>query len=297
MNLLSSDMTSSCTHYVRLSEAAPDSVQSELEAALGAALSQSDEIADRAAVAVAALSSSLSNVLSIVSQGETAVARSMGVIRSELEVAIARFDQSLKAILADGQGSAVLQGQDLIDRPIIAAGVDFGAAQVVVRQLDTLIDFGASLAAAVSSEALEKVLLNVQLVAIGGLASQEALAGINTEVPPSGIGTGLGARAERLTTIETGRVQSFAAQERLRQLADQVPDLRKQWMHSGVSKQPRSGHIAASGTIVGIEERFLIAPTVGGSSEALLFPRDPVASARNSIWCRCGILPFLERWQ
>ena len=43
--------------------------------------------------------------------------------------------------------------------------------------------------------------------------------------------------------------------------------------------------------MVGVDETF----SVGG--EELRFPRDPNASARNTVNCGCASLPLMERWE
>jgi hypothetical protein len=108
------------------------------------------------------------------------------------------------------------------------------------------------------------------------------------------IGTYLseGGRARALTVVRTevGRAYSAAAQARMEQSADVIPGLSKQWRKSGKLK-PRQTHAIADGQIRKVKEPFL----VGG--EKLMHPRDPKASAKNTVNCGCTSLPFMANWE
>jgi hypothetical protein len=106
----------------------------------------------------------------------------------------------------------------------------------------------------------------------------------------------LAARGEAIVRTELGRIHSMATQRRMEQSAELFPDLQKQWLHSGNRLHPRDGHQALSGTKIPVRERFMVAPTVGGSKEPMLFPHDPAGSARNVVRCRCTCVPFRASW-
>ena len=107
----------------------------------------------------------------------------------------------------------------------------------------------------------------------------------------------IAARAEAITRTELGRIQSVATQGSLRDLQQQVPDLQKQWMHSGnAGPYRRTGHIVANGQVRDVDETFQVAEIAGGEQEALLYPRDPSASPRNTINCGCVSVPFRAAW-
>ncbi len=102
---------------------------------------------------------------------------------------------------------------------------------------------------------------------------------------------------ERLSTevevqsgTELGRAYSVAGQERFDQAGEVLPGLKKQWRRSG-KRFSRPAHDVADGEVVGVDETF----AVGG--EALRFPRDPAASAKNTVNCGCASLPFMESWE
>jgi hypothetical protein len=96
-------------------------------------------------------------------------------------------------------------------------------------------------------------------------------------------------RAEAVYRTEIGRLASMAQQATLGEVARLVPGMKKRWS-AILDPRSRPEHKAAHGQVVAWNEPF----TVMG--EELMYPRDPRASASNSINCRCSSLPWNDDW-
>lgn len=97
-------------------------------------------------------------------------------------------------------------------------------------------------------------------------------------------------RARTIVRTELGRAYADAAYRRLVESARVLPGLKKQWRRSG-KIHSRIAHDAVDGQIRSVPDFFLV------DGERLLFPRDPAASARNTVNCGCTMLPFMESWK
>ncbi|ARK23302.1 hypothetical protein SporoP37_00410 [Sporosarcina sp. P37] len=64
----------------------------------------------------------------------------------------------------------------------------------------------------------------------------------------------------------------------------------KKWKHSGSKKSvPRPTHLAMDGTVVGVDELFLVDGEFG------MFPRDTTFGPRNRVNCGCAIGPVINQ--
>ena len=96
-------------------------------------------------------------------------------------------------------------------------------------------------------------------------------------------------RGEAVYRTEIGRLASMANQATLGQVASVVPGMQKRWS-ALVDHRSRPTHREAHGQTVPWDQPFYI----GG--EALMYPRDPRASAENTINCRCASMPWNDAW-
>lgn len=88
------------------------------------------------------------------------------------------------------------------------------------------------------------------------------------------------ARTEILTASSQANWESFM----------QSPSvIGKKWKHSGAKKiKPRETHIAMDGTVVGVDELFLVDGEFG------MYPRDTTFSAKNRVNCGCVLGPVID---
>jgi uncharacterized protein with gpF-like domain len=185
----------------------------------------------------------------------------------------------------------------MVDAPLAAGGVLVSLPEVTLDLLDTLLEFAADKVTGLTEDLVARVTAEIQLGVLGTQTPDETMTALREFLRTEAAGkTGLAARAEAIARTETGRVHSAAAQRRMDQALTTLPDLEKEWRHSGLTRTPRSGHLAADGQRVPASQPFYVAPVVGAPAEALMYPRDPAGSARNCVNCRCSSLPWLARW-
>lgn len=97
-------------------------------------------------------------------------------------------------------------------------------------------------------------------------------------------------RAMTIAYTEVGRAYSVSQYETMLDQAKKVPGLRKRWIHSGKS-HPRPGHVLIAAETkknpIPVDQPFNIVDLRTGEIEQLQFPRDPNASAFNTVNCGC----------
>lgn len=104
-------------------------------------------------------------------------------------------------------------------------------------------------------------------------------------------------QAERIVRTEVLGVASLAGQIRSEQIADEVPGMRKYWLHSR-ARVPRPAHVAAGnryapgGSIgpIPVKDDY----TVDG--EKAKAPHDPRMSAGNRVLCGCDSVLYNPAW-
>jgi hypothetical protein len=95
------------------------------------------------------------------------------------------------------------------------------------------------------------------------------------------------ARAMTVAYTEIGRAYSLSQWETGLQKLKLLPGLQKSWIHSG-KLHPRPGHVLASKQPpIPFLTDFQIVDLRTGETENMRFPRDPNASAFNTINCGC----------
>ena len=97
-------------------------------------------------------------------------------------------------------------------------------------------------------------------------------------------------RAMTIAYTEVGRAYSVAQWETGVKQLQLLPGMMKSWQHSGKA-HPRPGHVmAAQQPPIPFEQDFEIVDPRTGEVENLRFPRDPNASAFNTINCGCMMI-------
>jgi hypothetical protein len=99
-------------------------------------------------------------------------------------------------------------------------------------------------------------------------------------------------RAEAIVRTEVGRAFEIASQAEKERAAKAGVKVGKYWLHSGRTVHPRPEHIAAG------ETYSLKAPILWNrpfviAGENLMYPKDPSASAANTINCGCTSVPVV----
>jgi len=207
-------------------------------------------------------------------------------LRQELTRLKRELGQALAQSASTGTGAAFAMGKDVLDVPLAAAGVRIAAIlpELDLAPLLASRNFQTERMRDISSAAVRAANNEIGLVMVGVQSPGEAIGKVAKHISSS--------RGRALTVVRTemGRAFSTATQERLEQARTMLPGLKKEWRKSG-KIHSRSAHDAADGQTVSVDKAFF----VGG--EALMFPRDPAASAKNTINCGCSSLPVMDNWK
>ncbi len=210
-------------------------------------------------------------------------------LQRQVKDLIAAFESELTNHVNGYVAQAWELGQRAVDEPLKISGVSLSPARLSRNVIAVLQGYSADLIKRISNETLTAIngtLAQAMLGLQNPLQAQQRitqLIGVSDNLSDL---TGISARAESIFRTEVGRVNAIATQARQDQVAQMVPDLMKSWVATG-DHRTRSGHLAAHGQSVRIDQPFSIAAYIGGPKEDMMYPRDPRGSANNIIRCRC----------
>ena len=227
----------------------------------------------------------LANIQAGLSKTPSAFAQShLPKLKREVEAALRNFQTASADDLRRGVINAWQLGQDLVTAPLAAAAA-IQLSPVLSNQIlvatqvfltEKIADITAAMRRAVDAE--------LGLMIAGARSGAEAINAISVVI---------GSERDRALTIvrtEVGRVYAAATQATLEHAeAMDVPGIKKQWRRSG-KITGRETHNAADGQVRNVRDAF----SIGG--EAMNYPRDPKASAKNTINCGCTLLPYVADW-
>jgi hypothetical protein len=217
------------------------------------------------------------------------------------------------AELTSGRARTVLnQAVDLgtasVDNPLAGARVAVGATPKLDRVLVThAFDTQADLLTAAMQQFRNQVVAGVRRAAVAGASSFDELRKLAGSIDRAGF-DGAAFKAERIVRTELGRVLQGASFDRMAQLTDSLPFLRKGW-RATKDGRTRQGHVEAGsaysrGHGIPVKDPFRInvyrefpgkpaGPLIGVAK--LMFPVDPAATpagriaAGATIMCRCNL--------
>jgi hypothetical protein len=219
-------------------------------------------------------------------------------LEARIRDVMSRFVERYRVTVAGPQTALFQAGQQLAAQPLVEAGVTFGVPQIGRRSLEVAQDFQALLISNATDETIGSISTLLRVGILRGQSVPEIAEAIRGQLPGSGPFGSLAARAEAITRTELGRIQAIAAQAGLEETQRLVPDVRKQWQHSGnTGRWRRLGHVEAEGQVRDVSDRYRIRPAPGKPYEDMLYPRDPAGSAANTVSCGCLSLPFREEWR
>lgn len=212
-------------------------------------------------------------------------------LQREIQQALAEFGESASAQISTAAGRAWQLGQDLVDRPLAAAGISaqISLQALDVRQLVAMRAFMTDRIKNIALEAANKINAELGLVVIGAQGPSDAI-GATTRI----LGEVSRARARTIVRTELARVFAVASFERMKESARHIPGLQKQWRKSGKA-HPRPHHDIIDGQLRDIGDPFTVKP-FGKAAVEMMFPHDPTAPASEVINCGCIALLFKADW-
>lgn len=189
-----------------------------------------------------------------------------------------------------GLRQAWQQGEDVIDKPLAAAGlnVELQLPLLDVQVLTNLQRFVTLRLKDVGTEAARKIGQQLSLVTLGANTPFAAIKAIQAQ-----LGNDTPQRATTIVRTEVGRAFALATSQRMDQAVAIVPGLQKQWRRSG-KIHSRWNHDAIDGQVVDVNKPFLLPSTSGPVK--MMHPHDPTAPIEEVINCGCLALPFMKSW-
>lgn len=213
-------------------------------------------------------------------------------LRDQIETILAAAGQQAGAAVDAGLRQAWQQGEDLVDKPLAAAGmgVEMRLGALDARVLAAMRTFAVERLNNVATEAMGKIGQQLGLVTIGGITPFQAIKAVQAL-----LGSDSPRRATAIVRTEVSRAFAVASQERLVQAAPLVPGLGKQWRRSG-KIHSRWTHDLMDGQVVDADKPFKV-PNPGGGINLMQCPHDPKAPPEQVICCGCIALPYIRGWQ
>lgn len=168
--------------------------------------------------------------------------------------------------------------------PSAVTSVRFGLSREVI---DGLHAYRLTLAGDVRDDALGQMREILQRGLLSGATTAELARDLGaTGLQPVGPFRTVAQRSETIVRTELNRMANTATYHRYQAATEQVPGLRKRWLATA-DLRTRDSHRALNGVERAMDEDF----TVGSSKAA--YPHDPRLPARESVSCRCRLVPVL----
>lgn len=153
------------------------------------------------------------------------------------------------------------------------------------EMLNVLAQYHASLIQGVSDYTRAKVTEIVRRSMMTGKSAMAVQREIGSAVRKKGAFKTIGLRAETIFRTEYGRVLEMANQADILSNAEHIPGLKKRWICT--FRNSRDPHMSAHNQLVDADKPFIV------DGEKLMYPKDPDASAGNTINCRCISVPVV----
>ncbi|MBI4227718.1 MAG: minor capsid protein [Candidatus Omnitrophica bacterium] len=210
-------------------------------------------------------------------------------LRQSVDQRVAELERRLTQEIAPKVRAALETGRQSIQEPAAVLGVDVPLIAIPQNLVDVVQGFTADLIKRISDEARSRVSADIAAAILRGDSVLDAARRIGHSLhQPGTTFGGISAKAERIARTEVLRAYSIAQQASLRQMADYVPALKKQWIVA-LDDRVRPAHRRAHGQVREWDEPFDV------DGEELMYPRDPGGSPGNTINCRCVVVPVLPQ--
>ena len=220
-------------------------------------------------------------------------------LQRSIEDNIQRFQSRAGDVLTAALLEAGQVGLEMVDKPLIAAGIVTNIVGLTPQIINIAADFSAMLIQDISDQLRHGIDAQLRLAALGQKSPFELMKAITNTMGVhayDGVwGTrrrpdvvrGVAARAEAIVRTELTRTMNLAHQSRAEQAAKTVPGMKKRWMATG-DRRTRPAHLEAHWATynnpIPVDQPFEV------DGEKLMQPGDPLGSAGNTINCRCRMV-------
>ena len=209
-------------------------------------------------------------------------------LQFEITRMLKEFGETSAAVVSSAASASWQAGQDLIDKPLIAAEASRVIAAMPLlnpNQLSAMRVFMTDRIKDIGVQGANKINSELGLVVIGAQSPGDAISRVKDI-----LGDPSRKRSATIVRTELGRVFSTASHNRMQQAKAAGANIQKKWLKSG-KLHPRIGHNMAHGQTVPVDEPFYIPASQGGPAVRMMYPHDPAAPARETINCGCASVP------
>lgn len=216
---------------------------------------------------------------------------------SEIDGKIGTFRDRMTNAVQGSQGTAFIQGENLIDEILQGAGVVYaGGPKLSTELIATAQEFTADAIGGISDEMRKDINRSLRRSILTGETNFKAARKIDKII---GISKKKGYlnRADIISRTEINRAYSIARQAKDEQVAEDLPELEKQWISGPRPRHKDMGggrgfisHLDVNGQIRKVDEPF----DVGG--EKLMAPRLG-KKPENNVNCDCQSVPHMREWE
>jgi hypothetical protein len=203
--------------------------------------------------------------------------------QKQLDDIINSYEAQARALANGSVRQSFSLGEQSVVLPLQEAGINLAWFRPTEAQVDVLAQFTADLIRKVSVDMRADITTSIRLNALGGSTANEAMRDITRIIGlPGRAGNpkGVAYEAERILRTETGRAYNLASFSQQEKLAQDVPDLQKQWIATA-DKRTRLTHLKAHGQVVDVGKPFKI------DGALMMYPLDPKGGPGETINCRC----------
>lgn len=214
----------------------------------------------------------------------------LGEMKAAVERSMRQFGDQYGVELREAQRGLWEHGVEMVDQPLRVAGVTAAITEMDTAALAIMQDYGADLVTNVAADGTRRINNALTMGILGQKSPFDVMEEIGRSLNDKSIFKSIRDRAEAITRTEGGRVLEAASQARKQAAAAVVPGLQKRWFYGHSPKVPRLSHVAVHNQIRDVNEPFNV------MGEALMYPKDPAGSAKNTIRCGCTSLPYMAEW-
>lgn len=199
------------------------------------------------------------------------------------------FNSQATRLITNGIQQSSTFGMMSVVEPLTAAGMMGLGNAPSISQVNTLIDFSVDLVRGISDDLNSQLTRQIRLSALGQQTPTQAMKEI-TRILGLRAGRrqtakGIAYRAEMIARTELNRALNISSHAQQQATAQQFPEVRKRWLHSGKILHPRRNHLALHAKTeaepIPVNEPF----RTGGVE--LMYPGDPAAPAKETVNCGC----------
>ncbi len=203
-------------------------------------------------------------------------------IKQRIQAISKDYEEKFVNALTENERRLFVKGIQLVDKVVKGGDILVGVPYLSEQKLELLKKYNAELVKGITDTARQRISQQIDLAVLGQKPQQEIINEIGRNLKDASVFGTIAKRAEIIHRTEVNRIQEIATNDRMKQVADQVPDLSKMWLHSTVGI-PRPGHLALNRVVVRAREKFLLIGTDGipYSVEAPLDPVLPVSEVAN----------------